>query len=159
MFMRSERLFLRPAWPEEQSERPGFDQTVQVHDPRHPLFLITLPDHDGAPVVGIVGFAAWHGETELVLWIAPEWRGQGFATEAAQAALGVARMLGHCRILASCFAASPQGGRVLAKLRFAPTGQVRQRHSAARGWTPAALVCACNLCPPASDPAPLQRAA
>jgi RimJ/RimL family protein N-acetyltransferase len=185
MFIRSERLFLRPGWPEDWSDLHTLldDEALarqlsrvpwpcraddiralsgMAQPPRHPQFLITLPDHHGAHVVGMVGFAEADGETELGVWIGRKWWNRGFATEAVRAALSVARTLGHCRLVASHFADSPGAGRVLAKLGFVPTGQQRLRHSAARGRAEAAQVHVLNLCPPASDPADpevLRRAA
>jgi len=185
VFIRSERLFLRPGWPEDWSElyRLLDDERLARHlsrvpwpcrvddarglagmaqAPRHPQFLITLPDQHGAQVVGMIGLVDCNGETELGVWIGRAWWNRGFATEAARAALCLARTLGHCRLVASHFADSPGGGRMLAKLGFVPTGQVRQRHSAARGRAEPAQVHALDLCSPTSDPADpevLRRAA
>lgn len=98
MFMRSERLFLRPAWPEDRDEiqkatacgiladailrgcAPG---GVQSH------FLITVPTME-APA-SVIGVIALNGPD---LWIAPAHRGQGYAREAARAVRGTAAMLG-----------------------------------------------------------------
>ncbi|KUR78116.1 GNAT family N-acetyltransferase [Novosphingobium sp. FSW06-99] len=149
MFIRSERLFLRPAWPEDWSDIQtalGDHAHVLAARPqawRHPQFLITLPDQHGAHVVGLICFAPYQGETELGVWIAQHARGQGYATEAARAALTLARMLGHCRLVASPIADCPASARVLAGLGFAPTGQ---RRGLARE------VHALDLCAPADDP-------
>lgn len=148
MFIRSERLFLRPAWPEDQADIQqvlGFDAHVVDGTARHPQFLITLPDHQGAQVVGAIGFSAGHGATELGVWIGRAFQGQGFATEAARAALTLAHMLGHCRLIAAPAADCAASSRVLARLGFVRTGQVRQ--------SPAREVHALDLCAPASDPA------
>src|SRR3569623_33818 len=79
MFYRSERLFLRPAFPEDARgiyEGICAAGVVQMlasvpwpyrladadefcampHDPRAPRFVITLPEAKGAPIIGVVGF-------------------------------------------------------------------------------------------------------
>jgi len=145
------RHLSRVPWPCRADDARGL--AGMAHAPRHPQFLITLPDHHGAQVVGMIGFADCEGETELGVWIGRAWWNRGFATEAVRAALSLARTLGHCRLVACHFADNPGAGRVLAKLGFVPTGQVRLRHSAARGRAEPAHVHALNLCPPASDPA------
>lgn len=157
MFIRSERLFLRPAWPEDGADIHqvlGADARFEAASPRHPQFLITLPDHRGAHVVGMIGLSNVEGETELGIWIAHAFQRQGFATEAARAALTLARTLGHCRLIARPNADCTASRRMLARLGFVPTGQVRQN--------PTREVHALDLCAPASapvDPQMMQRAA
>ena len=158
MFIRSERLFLRPAWPEECPELDGLllgDAQAcgapQVPS-RHPRFVITVPDQRGADVIGVIGLIDREGATELAVWIAPDWCNQGFATEAARATLTIARTLGHCRLVSNHYADSPATARVLAKLGFLPTGDVRMRHSPVRHRDELAQVHVLDLCPTASDP-------
>ena len=80
MFIRSERLFLRPGWPEDWREifsqiadegvvrnlaQVPWPYTGEAarqfaelgQDPRRPHFLVTLPGADGARVIGYVGLA------------------------------------------------------------------------------------------------------
>jgi RimJ/RimL family protein N-acetyltransferase len=179
VFIRSERLFLRPTWPEDWAELHHLvnDEALARHlsrvpwpfrqsdaraiaakgdAPRYPQFVITLPDRKGdeggAQVIGTVGFVDCGAETEMAYWIGRKSWNQGFATEAASAALSVARTLGHRRIHASHFIDNHANGRVLHKLGFKPTGQVRLRYSAARGGADLAKVHALDLSPPASDP-------
>jgi RimJ/RimL family protein N-acetyltransferase len=158
MFIRSERLFLRPAWPEERAELyrlPACDALFaadMVRPKRHPQFLVTLPGPDGADPVGLTGLIDNGPETELAVWIAPDFRNRGYATEAARATLAVAGTVGHCRLIAHHYADSPATARMLAKLGFVPTGHMRMHHSALRGGPALAQVHALNLCPPASDP-------
>ncbi len=161
MFIRSERLFLRPGWPEDWEEllsRIADEEVVrnlakapwpytaddarwfasQNQDLRLPHFFVTLPTAAGpATLVGCVGLgeiASDHGsQIELGYWFAREYWGRGFATEAARAVLGLARTLGHRRIVAGHFVDNPASGRVLAKVGFRPTGTVRRRFSLARG--------------------------
>lgn len=161
MFIRSERLFLRPGWPEDWEEllsRIADEQVVknlakapwpytaddarwfagQDQDQRLPHFFVTLPTVSGpAQLIGCIGLgeiANEHGgEVELGYWFARDFWGRGFATEAARAVLSLARTLGHRRIVAGHFVDNPASGRVLRKAGFRPTGKVRQRFSLARG--------------------------
>ncbi|MDE2563466.1 MAG: GNAT family N-acetyltransferase [Sphingomonadales bacterium] len=156
MFIRTERLFLRPGWPEDWRELHGAiadeaivrnlarapwpyspddarDFIALPRDPRLPRFLVTLPGADGARIIGGCGLHADEGEVALGYWLARHAWGKGYATEAACALLGLARALGH-RKLAACHAIdNPASGRVLRKAGFRPTGRVTARHSAGRG--------------------------
>lgn len=156
MFIRSERLFLRPAWPEDWAELHAIVDDEQVvrnlarapwpytpddarwfagqpQDPRYPQFFVTLPGTGGARLVGSVGLSeAENGMTELGFWIARSHWGHGYASEAARAVLGLARTLGHRRIEASHFVDNPASGRALRKAGFTPTGEVRSRFGLGR---------------------------
>jgi RimJ/RimL family protein N-acetyltransferase len=156
MFIRSERLFLRPGWPEEWEDlltliddeavvrnlaRAPWPYTAEDarafaarEDERLlPNFLITLPGAEGASLVGSVGLARDGEEVELGYWIGRPFWGQGYATEAARAVLSLAKSLGHKRLVASHFVDNPASGRVLRKLGFCPAGVVRNRFSLGRG--------------------------
>lgn len=157
MFIRSERLFLRPGWPEDWEEllsRIADEEVVrnlakapwpytaddarwfasQDQDQRLPHFFVTLPTASGpAQLIGCVGLGEIEGEVELGYWFARAHWGRGFATEAARAVLSLARTLGHRRIVAGHFVDNPASGRVLRKAGFRPTGKMRQRFSLARG--------------------------
>lgn len=170
MFMRSERLFLRPGWPEDWEEvlsqiadetvLPGLPETMA--DPRLPQFLITLPTLAGpAPVIGWVALTRQADALVLAFWIARQHRRQGYATEAGKAVLRVAATLGHRRIIAHHFADNPASARVLRKLGFCATGQVGARHSPLRGESALAAEYAAVLdgpCDCDDDPA-MRRAA
>jgi RimJ/RimL family protein N-acetyltransferase len=157
VFHRSERLLLRPAWPEDwQGVFAGIaDQAIvrnlasapwpyadedarqfvsRPFDPVYPGFLVTRAED--ATVVGCIGVSgpdAGEGAMELGYWIArPHW-GRGYATEAGGAMLQILRALGHGRIVASHFLDNPASGRVLRKLGFEPTGRMLARHSCGRG--------------------------
>jgi len=168
MFIRSERLFLRPGWPEDWSElyqrisdegivrnlaavpwpyRPEDAQAFagSAQAPRHPHFLITLPDAEGSHLIGCVGLIPHEGAPELGYWIAREAWGQGYATEAVRAVLTLARTLGHRRIVAQHFLDNPASARVLRKAGFCPTGEVGLRASLARGGQVPAVVHAIDL--------------
>lgn len=156
MFIRSERLFLRPAWPEDWAELHAVIDDEQVvrnlarapwpyapedarrfvnlpQNPRFPNFFVTLPGAHGSRLIGSVGLAeAEGGGVELGYWIARGQWGRGYATEAARAVLSVARAIGHDRIEASHFIDNPASGQVLRKLGFRPTGEWRPRYSEGR---------------------------
>ena len=154
MFHRSERLLLRPPWPEDWNLVLGgiADEGVVRNlasapwpyqpedarkfvklpvDPMFPRFLITRSKD--AALVGCIGIDLTEGEVELGYWIARQFWGQGYATEAGRSVLNVAQMLGHRRIVASHFLDNPASGKVLQKLGFEPTGRVVERHSCGRG--------------------------
>ena len=157
MFIRSERLFLRPGWPEDWDQvYSGIaDEAVVRHlarapwpyEPenarsflagaratdRYPNFLVTLAS-DGR-VIGGMGLHRPDeaGRVELGYWFArPHW-GRGYASEAARAVVGLARTLGHCRLHAGRFVDNPASGRVLVKAGFRPTGRIEPRFCLARG--------------------------
>lgn len=155
MFIRSERLFLRPAWPEDWAELHALidDEAVVRNLSRapwpygpddakrfvavpqggnHPHFLATLPGAHGSRLIGCVGLIEESGETELGYWVAQAHWGRGFATEAVRSVLSLARTLGHHRVNARHFADNPASARVLEKAGFRPTGEIRLGHSPAR---------------------------
>jgi RimJ/RimL family protein N-acetyltransferase len=157
VFIRSERLFLRPGWPEDWEELLGriADEMVvrnlakapwpytaddarwfasQAQDERLPHFFVTLPTASGpAQLVGCIGLGEHEGAVELGYWFARDYWGRGYATEAARAVLSLARTLGHGKLVAGHFVDNPASGRVLRKVGFRPTGKLRQRFSLARG--------------------------
>jgi len=154
MFIRTERLFLRPGWPEDMdaflqamggdpvarnigvSELPHSADEMRdyLERPRAGLlqhFFVHLRDSLGAPLVGGVGLGhsgdeQADGELELGYWIAREHRGHGYAAEAVRAVLAQARMLGHQRVVASRFARSRASVRVLERSGFRATAGARQ---------------------------------
>ena len=156
MFHVTERLLLRPAWPEDADALFGgiADQGVvrnlasapwpylpeharqfvmREADPRYPKFLVTRPGPTGSDLVGCIGIDPGEGGTELGYWIARHAWGQGLATEAGRGILEVARLLGHTRLRAGHFIDNPASGKVLRKLGFVPTGKTAMRHSCGRG--------------------------
>lgn len=178
MFHRSERLFLRPAFPEDsgaifagigdesivrnlaQAPWPytlddARSFAARPQDIRLPHFLVTVP---GTGVIGSAGLSEHEGEPEIVYWIAKGHWGRGYATEAAGAVLRIARTLGHRRIVAGHFADNPASGRVLRKLGFVPTGRPGRRFSLARGGMVDSVEYARDL-EAGMDPAPFARAA
>lgn len=164
MFHRSQRVMLRPIWPEDW---PGIyeainDETVVRNLARAPWpytpadaqafaclprktdeakFLITLPEMAGAPVVGCIGLEPLDGGGhELGYWVGRAWWGRGIATEAVHGILEVARMRGWNRVSAEHFLDNPASGRVLHKTGFRPAGKIVERFSRARGHE-AAVTC------------------
>ena len=156
MFHVTERLLLRPAWPEDADALFGGiadkgvvrnlagapwpylpeharDFVCREAVARYPKFLITKPGPTGSEVIGCIGIDPGESGTELGYWIARSAWGQGFATEAGRGMLEVARLLGHGRISAGHFVDNPASGRVLRKLGFVPTGKAAMRHSCGRG--------------------------
>ncbi|PKB25964.1 RimJ/RimL family protein N-acetyltransferase [Novosphingobium kunmingense] len=157
MFIRSERLFLRPGWPEDWQELLSriADESVvrnlakapwpytaedarwfasQPQDERLPHFFVTLPTSAApAELIGCVGLGEIDGEVELGYWFARDHWGKGYATEAARAVLRLAKVLGHRHLVAGHFLDNPASGAVLRKAGFRPTGRVRERYSLARG--------------------------
>lgn len=193
MFFRSQRLFLRPIWTEDAGAiHAGMSEAVarnlarvpwpygpadaecfagQVQDARFPELLITRPDTAGGPqVLGCIGLIAppdGSADAELGYWLAECHWGAGYASEAGQAMLHIARAIGHRRIVAHHFCDNPASGRVLARLGFRPTGRAALS-SAARGGTVAAVRLALDLAEPGngdgdgggdSDGADMARAA
>ena len=169
MFIRSERLFLRPGWPEDWQELlAGIGDEAVVRnlakapwpytaddarwfaarpqDPRCPHFFVTVPSSlEPARIIGSIGLGLNDGEIELGYWIARDHWGRGYATEAARAVLRLAGILGHRRITAGHFTDNPSSGRVLRKVGFEPTGEVRPRFSLARGCEVPAVIHALSL--------------
>lgn len=157
MFIRSERLFLRPAWPEDWQELLAriADEAVvknlakapwpytaedarrfagQPQHPRCPHFFVTLPtSQEPARIIGCIGLAEDGENVELGYWFAREHWGKGFATEAVRAVLQLARVLGHRELVAGHFVDNLASGAVLRKAGFKPTGKLRQRFSLSRG--------------------------
>ena len=157
MFIRTERLFLRPAFPEDWRDvyRGLADERIvrmlarvpwpytEAHaqqfcadqQQRGPLsFLVTLPNKPGAPAIGTIGIGSFgQNPHELGYWFARDHWGQGYATEAARGILRTARALGIDKVTAGHFVENPASGRVLRKVGFRETGEVRPISSAGRG--------------------------
>lgn len=156
MFARTERLLLRPIWPEDASalHQAIADEGIVRNLARAPWpytaadaanfaaikqpdmlpnFMLMLRTEEAPQLIGSCGLGDSDGEVELGYWIARPYWGQGFAAEAAKAVVGVAKALGHHKLVAGHFTDNPASGRVLRKIGFRPLGIVKQRHSKARG--------------------------
>jgi RimJ/RimL family protein N-acetyltransferase len=156
MFARTERLLLRPIWPEDaaalhtaiadeaivrnlaQAPWPytaddAASFAALQHSDMLPNFMLMLRT-DGAPqLIGSCGLGQHDGEAEIGYWIARPYWGQGFAAEAAKAVVSVAKALGHKKLSAGHMLDNPASGRVLRKVGFRPLGIVKPRYSAGRG--------------------------
>lgn len=175
MFARTERLLLRPSWPEDAQELHqaiadeaivrnlarapwphSIDDAVRFatmsRDERYPAFLLMLRTNGAPKLIGACGLGEHDGEAELGYWIARPYWGLGFATEAGQAVIDIAKAIGHKALVASHFTDNPASARVLRKLGFRDTGKTAQRHSRGRG---APMTCA--LYEKALDEAGLER--
>ncbi|WP_295529923.1 GNAT family protein [Novosphingobium sp. Chol11] len=157
MFIRTERLFLRPGWPEERAELAALisgihglsdDARARIESQpseMFPQFCITVPGEKGAQLIGGIELVDAAGAGSLAFWIAQPFRGQGFATEAVRAVLNLARTLGHRRIVGWHFVDDAASGRVLGKTGFSSTGHIRMCLNPARGGGEPALVHAVEL--------------
>ncbi len=156
MFMRTERLFLRPVFPEDWRGvyRGIADESIvrnlarapwpyredharqfcaMAHAERRKRFVVTLPSDVGAPIVGMIGFEQLDGSgQELGYWIGKDWQGRGFATEAVRGVIEIARAIGIDSLEAGHFIDNPASGRVLRKAGFEDTGEIRTIESAGR---------------------------
>lgn len=159
MFARTERLLLRPGWAEDAT---ALFEAIADHaivrnlatapwpysmtdaeaflaaerDVLNPSFLLYRRTHGAPQLVGGAGFGRRpdDGEIELGYWIARPYWGLGYATEAAEAVVAIARDgLRLKKLHASHFTDNPASGRVLEKIGFEATGWFVQRHSAGRG--------------------------
>ncbi len=162
MFARTERLLLRPSWPEDAAELHqaiadegivrnlarapwpyAVDDAVQfvaqAHDALYPAFLLMLRTHGAPRIIGACGIGNHDGSAELGYWIMRPYWGLGFATEASRAVVHIAKAIGHKTLTASHFSDNPASGNVLRKLGFQNTGKTALRHSNGRGE---AMTCA-----------------
>lgn len=155
MFIRTERLFLRPAWAEDAGALAAAIGHAEVAHmlarvphpyslddaraflaqevaPMLPNLLITLPEQ-GGEIIGGCGLHEDGGQVAVGYWITPAHWGRGYATEAL---CGLVQIASQCRhpVLTGYHAAdNPASGSVLRKAGFCPTGAMRQFHSVARG--------------------------
>ncbi|WP_294331183.1 GNAT family N-acetyltransferase [uncultured Sphingomonas sp.] len=154
MFVRTQRLTLRPGWPEDAPALArAIDHEAVVRNlSRAPwpysieaaeTFLQHWTDtrflvfeHQGGTValIGCIGIDSVRGEAhELGYWFTPSAWGKGYATEAGRGALGAAQAAGIRRVTAGHYVDNPASGRVLRKLGFRPTGAVEPIWSKGRG--------------------------
>ena len=162
MFARTERLLLRPGWPEDAAtltKAIGSEAIVLnlahvpwPHDlsdagsylgrdraPGEVDLLIFMRTRDAPRLIGGIGLAHQDGRTMLGYWIVPSCWGLGFATEAGRAVVDIARdTLRLDRLTACHFSDNPASGNVLAKLGFERNGPEQPLFSAARGHEAAA---------------------
>ena len=169
MFTRTARLLLRPGWAEDAPAlaaaiaderivrnlatapwpyrlRDAEAFLAQPRDPVLPSFLVFERTDAEPRLIGSCGLGRRpSGAVELGYWIARPFWGQGFATEASDALVDIARALRLPRLQASHFLDNPASGRVLEKLSFEPVGIVAPRMSCARGTEAPAKMFALGL--------------
>jgi len=162
MFARTERLLLRPSWPEDAAElhqaiadegivrnlaRAPWPYTAadavhfaaQEHGALYPGFLLMLRTHGAPRLIGACGLGNYDNNAELGYWISRPYWGLGFATEASSAVVNIAKAIGHKKLIASHFTDNPPSGNVLRKLGFQNTGETALRH---RNGRREAMTCA-----------------
>lgn len=157
MFVRTQRLTLRPGWSEDAPElaraigheavvrnlaRAPWPYTTEVaetyaasfDETAEPRFLIFAHQDGKLRLVGGIGIGPFEKEPhELGYWITPDAWGRGYATEAGAAVLRAARAAGIRRVAAGHFLDNPVSGRVLRKLGFRSTGRITSVYSRGRG--------------------------
>ena len=171
MFVRTQRLTLRPGWIEDA---PALSRAVghwevcsklamapwpyalgdaeqflaTQQDVEHPVMLIH--EHVGVTtrMIGAIGLHPdAQGDIELGYWLAPDAWGRGYATEAGRAVVRAAReSLRLKRLVSGHFIDNPASGKVLRKLGFRPTGRVVMRESRARGHATPCATFELDLC-------------
>lgn len=143
MFARTERLTLRPAWPEDDEAltATGYEPLVRLlardaapsdgadvegtasptpHDPR---FVIEAHEAGRPTLIGAIRLSHHATDADLAFWLAPPARGRGYATEAGRAVIDMARhALPLVRLRARHCVKDAASARVLSKLGFQPTG-------------------------------------
>lgn len=161
MFIRTQRLFLRPGWAEDapalaraiahqsvvrmlarapwpyrEGDAAAFLAAPQ--DSRLPSLLVTLPQEGGRIIGGCGLHRGERGAAEVGYWITPSHQGRGFAREALAALIGAARLLRHRRLAGRHAIDNPASGAVLRAAGFRATGEIAPFRSRARdGAVPA----------------------
>ena len=161
MFVRTERLLLRPGWIEDAPAlyRAIADERIvrnlasapwpyapehaeaflaTERRPAEPAMLVFRRTGTAPELIGSIGFGRRpDGQIEFGYWIARAHWGRGYATEAGRAVLAMARdTLRLRRVHAGHFLDNPASGRVLEKLGFRATGAIVPFFSAGRGDAP-----------------------
>lgn len=154
MFARTDRLILRPIWPEDRvaldalinqpellsnlatpdlDADPEAELILRADDPRLPNCLAFMRTRRAPRLVGACDIVRMpKGALELRFCVDRAHWGLGFATEMASAVVRIARATGLPSLQAAHFTDNPAAGRVLRKLGFRPTGRLEQRYCRAR---------------------------
>ena len=156
MFMRTQRLMLRPSFPEvwrdvyrgindvdivrmlARAPWPYREEDAKQYcaaklAPMDVRMAITLPGEGGAPVIGQIGMDCAEDVPEVGYWIAREHHGRGYVSEALGGMMKIGRMLGVRQLQAGHYLDNPASGAVLRKAGFRETGEIRQTHALGRG--------------------------
>lgn len=146
MFARTQRLLLRPGFPEDALIVAAFgneaaDVLGYARDPLLPAMLI-LERTEAAPrVIGTCRLRRCaSGQVEIGCWIARNRRRRGFATEACAALIEIGRALGLPSIEASHFDGDSASARLLDKLGFGATGLTVSRRRGDGARAPARIM-------------------
>lgn len=180
MFVRTQRLTLRPGWPEDA---PALARAIDHETVVRNLSRVPWPysieaaetflahwtetrflvfEHQGGSValIGCIGIDAVGGEAhELGYWFTPSAWGKGYATEAGRGVIAAARAAGIRRITSRHAVDNPASGRVLRKLGFKPTGRVEPIWSKGRGREMACASLELDLAAEDARPSPEPRLA
>ncbi len=155
MFARTERLLLRPSWAEDAATvyaaiadkaiirnlahapwpyglNDAADFVRQPNAEHFPKFLLWQRTLTDPRLIGGCGLNNEGGKAMLGYWIARQYWGLGYASEAARAVVDIAKALGHETIYARHFADNPASGKVLRKIGFIASGRTVMRQSHAR---------------------------
>ncbi len=154
MFVRTQRLTLRPGWPEDAPalaraidheavvrnlSRAPWPYSIEAAETflahwTEMCFLVFEHRAGTVTLIGCTSIDAVRGEShELGYWFTPSAWGKGYATEAARGVLAAARAAGIRKVTARHAVDNPASGRVLRKLGFTPTGLVEPVWSKGRG--------------------------
>jgi RimJ/RimL family protein N-acetyltransferase len=176
MFARTKRLTLRPGWPEDAATLAAAiahpevasrlarvpwpyhlaDAETFLSLPRGPhdaQFLVFDHEQDAPRLVGGIGLVGDGAARELGYWLTPAVWGRGYATEAAEAVVDMARhALPVRRLTAFHHAANAASGRVLTKLGFREVARTL-RHSLAQGGEVDSVMMTLDLDAPVADAA------
>jgi RimJ/RimL family protein N-acetyltransferase len=119
--------------PHPYSEEQARHWTAEYADlfAQGKVVVFGMQSRRGGSLVGTIGLRdinAEHSQAELGFWVAVEYWGQGYATEAARAVIGFGfEQLGLNRIYAHHMVRNPASGRVLTKVGMKQEGLLRQR--------------------------------
>lgn len=95
MFIRSENLFFRPAWPEDSAvlsrlEVPAHHNPLKDSDDRG--LVIMMPGSRASRLIGTAGIFALGGQWQARIWLASAWRNLGLHDEAEES---LAQLIEH----------------------------------------------------------------
>ncbi|QZH75320.1 MAG: GNAT family N-acetyltransferase [Erythrobacter sp.] len=156
MFMRTQRLFLRPIfeedWPEVLSCLGDFDVVRMLANAPWPYteelarahcqsvlaegeirLAITVPGKLGAPVIGNIGLRPNpSGVHQLGFWLGREWHRRGYGAEAVRGIVALADALGIPCIESGHYLENIASGKVLRSAGFVATGELSPTRCMAR---------------------------
>jgi RimJ/RimL family protein N-acetyltransferase len=125
------RMLAQTPLPYLEAAAEGWIMTLNARAPLGRDFVFAV-DLAGEGLIGCVGaHAKDKGGFEIGYWFGRPFWGQGLGSEAVGAFVSEAKRLG--RLEAGHFVDNPASGRVLTKVGFAYTGEVRRMFSMGRG--------------------------